>query len=487
MAVRDRNLFAWQAYVITMAFVSVGLLLGMFFLWRSYSDLSKRLTDQTTQMDNYRQQFTTSEARVSRLLAMVGQGEYADTQDMSADEVLGPVEQQFTQAMSHFATNVAASERNLMSLHTYLLDTIRARNDDIAAARERESKLTQDMTATLQRESKAREDAVIAQKKAESDLETARQKYASALVTANADKDAALKKFDDYRAYFEKELATVTTENRRLLADNQKQAETISQQMEELIAFRNLDFAAPQGEIVRATDGGTTVWINLGREDGLREGVPFSVIDESAVNISEASPKAKLVIVSVIPDAPHLSRAKVTDYDYSHPIVTGDKVYSPAWRPGRAVGFALVGMMDMDGDSRDDIEQVREQIRLSGGVIHAEMDTKGSQTDSPGLNPNTSFLVLGTDLNISANSSPQLNAQQKARAEKYAAFIAEAKKMGIIQISLDKLMGYLKTEGSDRTIPLGDRIRADDFPIRSEGRTPESRGSVSELFQQRKP
>ena len=29
MAVRDRNLFEWQAYVITMAFLSVGLLLGV--------------------------------------------------------------------------------------------------------------------------------------------------------------------------------------------------------------------------------------------------------------------------------------------------------------------------------------------------------------------------------------------------------------------------------------------------------------------------
>ena len=79
MAVRDRNLFAWQAYVITMSFVSVGLLLGMFFLWRSYSDLNKRFDEKNTQLATATTEFQTSEARVDRLMSMVGYGE--KTQD----------------------------------------------------------------------------------------------------------------------------------------------------------------------------------------------------------------------------------------------------------------------------------------------------------------------------------------------------------------------------------------------------------------------
>lgn len=491
MAVRDRNLFAWQAYVITMAFLSVGLLLGMFFLWRSYSDLNKRFDDQGTQLSNARTEFTTMEARVKRLLSMVGYGEGGTEEELNAaasqfanDEILGPVEAKFSEQMKLFAPNVAATEKDLMNLPKYLLDTVRARNEDIDAARERESKILADMTATLQRETKAREDAEAAQKKAESDLEATRQQHAAAVAKLNSEKQEALDKFDAYKATFDQQLAQLSNENRRLKDDNQKQLATIAAQADEINQFRNPDFAAPQGEIIRTADGGTTLWINLGRDDGLREGVPFSVIDESAVNISEAVPKAKLVVTRVIPDHPHLCMAKVTDYDPSKPLMTGDKVYSPAWRPGRTVGFALVGMMDMNGDRNDDIEQVRELVRLAGGKIDAEMDTKGNRNpNTPGMTPNTTFLVLGTDLTTSGSPTPE----QKAKLENYGRFIAEARQNGLMQISLDKLMGYLKAEGSARAIPLGDRARGSDFPIRPAVTPQASMGNVSEIFQKRNP
>jgi hypothetical protein len=490
MAVRDRNLFAWQAYVITMAFVSVGLLLGMFFLWRSYSDLSKKYDDQSTQLSTARSEFQTSEGRVDRLLSMMGVGENTEQElnDMAsrfaADEKLAEIEKEFQVQMNLFDPNVAASEKNLMKLPKYLLDTVRARNNDIDAAREREAKLLADMTATVQRESKARQDAEAAQKKAEADLEDTRQKHAAAIAKLNSEKEEALKKFDAYKNVIDQQMARVSAENRQLKDENQKQAETIATQMDIINQFRNPDFAAPQGEIIKTANGGTTVWVNLGRDDGLREGVPFSVIDESAVNISEAVPKAKLVVMRVIKDHPHMCMAKVTDYNPSQPIVTGDKVYSPAWRPGRTVGFALVGMMDWNGDRRDDAEQVREKIRQSGGQIDAEMDSKGNViANLPGMSPNTSFLVTGSDLNLSAGATPE----QQAKAEQYAKFIAEARTYGIQQISLDKLMGYLKVEATDRTVPLGSRISGQDFPIRPAVSPPTSNGDVSEIFQKRSP
>src|SRR5690606_37688185 len=161
MAVRDRNLFAWQAYVITMSFVSVGLLLGMFFLWRSYSDLNKRFEEKDTQLSTARTEFTTSEARVGRLMSMLGYGEKTqqeldeEASRFASDERLGPVEKEFAQQMNLFAPNVDASEKNLMRLPKYLLDTVRVRNEDIDNARERETQLLAEKTATLQRETKA--------------------------------------------------------------------------------------------------------------------------------------------------------------------------------------------------------------------------------------------------------------------------------------------------------------------------------------------
>lgn len=490
MAVRDRNMFAWQAYVITMAFLSVGLLLGMFFLWRSYSDLSKRFEDQGTQLTTARSEFTTSDGRVDRLLSMLGYGNNTDAEltemanQFAADEKLSQVETDFAEQMKLFPPGQPVSEKNLLKLPKFLLDTIRLRNEQIDSARERELKMQADLTQTVQRETAAREAAVTAQKAAEADLESARQAFAAERTKLNNEKEEAIAKFDAYKQDFDRQLQQLRSTNQQLTADNAAQAETIQTQMEIINEFRNPDFAAPQGEIVRVANAGTNVWINLGKDDGLREGVPFSVIDESEINISEATPKAKLVVVRVV--AEHLCQARVTNYNPRNPVLTGDKVYSPAWRPGRTVGFALVGMMDMNGDRKDDVEQIRELIRISGGVIHEEMDAKGNRSGE-GMTPNTSFLVLGTDLALPANASPELRAQQQAKATTYAKFIAEARQKGIIQISLDKLMGYLKTEGSDRTVPLGNRIRGEDFPIRSGGNPPTSTGSVSDIFTPRSP
>lgn len=493
MAVRDRNLFAWQAYVITMAFVSVGLLLGMFFLWRSYSDTSKKYTEQATQLSDAGQKFTQSEQRVDRLLSMLGKKEYTEAEmesmkaQSAADPVMGEVEKEFESLMKLFAPNDPASEKNLMKLPQQLLETIRIRNQQVNEAREREKMLQKQNEDIVQSETKARIEAVAAQKKAETDLEAARIAHASAITKLNEEKQEAFNKFDAYKADMDKKYSALVAVKNQLDDTVKKQAATIETQKEIINQFRNPDFASPQGEIIDVTNGGTTVWINLGRVDGLRVGVPFSVIDESTINTTEAVKKATLVVTELIDN--DMARAKVDEgsYSYSKPIVKGDKIYSPAWRPGRPVGFALVGMMDLNGDRRDDIEQVRELIRAAGGKIDAEMSSTGTTNDGlGGLSPNTSYLVTGTDVGIDT-SNPDLRAEQVQRNTQYAKFMNEARSNGIQVISLDKLLGFLKTEGNSRTIPLGNRIRREDFPIGASTRPPVSNGSVSDIFQKRTP
>ena len=63
MAVRDKNLVAWQAYVITMAFISVGLMLGMFFLYRTYADTAKKSADMSTKYNEALTEAKKSESR----------------------------------------------------------------------------------------------------------------------------------------------------------------------------------------------------------------------------------------------------------------------------------------------------------------------------------------------------------------------------------------------------------------------------------------
>ena len=483
MAVRDKNLVAWQAYVITMAFISVGLMLGMFFLYRTYADTAKRTAEMSTQLAEAGTKYQKSEARVRRLKSMLGYGEHTKEEldamaaEMTADPDLGVVEKDFAEQMKVFAKS---EKGDLLKLPKYLMDTLRQRNEEIDRARKREAEIQKEQTDTLARETAAREEAQKKALQASQDLDAERAKHAKQIETLNAEKDVEVKRVADNKAAFDKKLASQAATIATLEAANKKQLAVIADQLEQIQKFREDDFAAPQGEITRLADGGKTVWLNIGSADGLQEGVPFSVIASDTTKVTKATPKARLIITSV--SGPHSSQAKATDLNYRNPILTGDKVYSPAWRAGRTVGFALVGSMDFDGNFQDDSEMVKSLIKASNGRVDAVLDSKLAQEGK--ITTGTAFIVMGTD---TGGEGENLSPDQKARNQKYNAFIKEAKSLGATQMSLDNLMGYLKPKNSDRVQSLGNRISAADFPIQPVKNPPVSTGRVSDIFQNRSP
>lgn len=475
MAVRDKNLVAWQAYVITMAFISVGLMLGMFFLYRAYADTSKRMTEMSTQLADAGTKYQKSESRVHRLKSMMGYPIDEDVEalsgEMANDEELGAVEKDFTEMMKVFSKN---EKGDLLKLPKYLMDTLRIRNEEIDRARKRESEIQKEQSDTLARETAAREDAQKKAAQAAQDLDAERAKHAKQVESLNNEKDAITKQFAEFKTAFDKKVAAQAATIATMEANSKKQLAVIADQLDQIQKFRDDDFAAPQGEITRLMDGGQLVWLNIGSADGLQEGVPFSVISSDATKVSKASPKARLTVTSVT--GPHSAMAKATELNYKNPILTGDKVYSPAWRAGRSVGFALVGSMDYDDNFQDDTDMIKNLIKASNGRVDAVMDTKMVQEGK--ITAGTAFIVLGAD---TGGEGENLTADQKAKIQKYSAFIKEAKSLGATQISLDNLMGYLKPKNSDRIQSLGNRISAGDFPIEQVKSAPAKVGGASDF------
>ncbi len=156
MAVRDKNLVAWQAYVITMAFISVGLMLGMFFLYRSYADTTKRFTETTTKYNEALSEAKKSEARVTRLKAMMGFGQHSSedlqamAQEFANDPALGEVEKKFAEQMKLFAKN--DTDANLIKLPEFLMNTIRIRNEELDRLKKSEAAIQKEQADTLARE-----------------------------------------------------------------------------------------------------------------------------------------------------------------------------------------------------------------------------------------------------------------------------------------------------------------------------------------------
>lgn len=483
MAVRDRNLFAWQAYVITMAFVSVGLMLGMFFTWRWGADNERALADSKKSLSETKTEYTTSQNRVRRLRSMLGYGDEsaeeleAMAESMKADAELGEIEKDFAEQMKLFAKT--DKEKNLLKLPKLLMDTVRTRNREIDEAREREKAILAEQKNIFDRETAKAKAATEKMEAAQKDLESERANHANQIAALNAEKDEITKRFDDFRATFEKERKRLADANTLLTQTSKDQQAKIADLQEQVKQFREDDFAAPQGAIVRVDAAKQEVWLDIGSEDGLREGVPFAVVDATESKVSKAKPKARLQVTHIV--SGDLSRAKIIDWNFKKLPVTGDKIYSPAWRPGRTVGFALVGAMDINGDTVDDSAMIKELIRMSGATVDVVLDANLSQTGS--IKPGTAFLVLGSDTVASEASSQE----QKEKLRKYKEFINKAKESSVTEMSLDTLLGYLRPRNSDRTITLGSGLNSANFPIETDRNPPSSTGRVSDLYYKRNP
>lgn len=493
MAVRDRNMFVWQAYVIASSIISVILLGVMFWLWRVASDKTRQLEAKNTELANAQDTFRTTKEHKDRLLSMLGVGQWAQAdlermrQNSSKDPEMESVEVEFAKMQTMFPANEALSNRNLMRLPQLLLETIRLKNTELADSRNRINDLQAQMTKEVEDNRRARELAEDAQKKAEKDLADARVAHKKEIENLNREKAVNLEQYDKYKRDFDKDLASLRSTNRELETQKTQADQTIARQFERIQQFDRPDYANAQGQITGVADGGTIAWINLGRASGLRKGVVFSILDAKEVNISNAVPKAQITIqevdeFSAMGAVSFGSDVISRNRYYQNVAKEGDLVYSPAWRPGRKVSFALVGKMDINGDLNDDIEQVRQLIESAGGVVVAELAVKGALKGK--IDPQTDFVVTGSDIQTAAESKIPAVA---ARAKEYAQFLADFEKIGVRgRMTVDSLLGYLKVDESTRIIPLGDRIQGKDFPIRNQVTPPASTGRVSEIFD-RKP
>ena len=485
MAARDRNLFAWQAYVITMSIISLGLLIGVFMLWRSHSDLSKRSAEMATQLKAEKDDKDKWTMRFNRMKSMLGYGTYTaedinfmrDT--LKDDPEMAEIEKNYAADMTVFGPNV--EKKDYRAFPTYLLDTIRERNTQIAQARQVEQQLTKEKADVVERETKAREQAVKEKDQAVADLAKIREEHMQQIAQLNAEKDQVQGLVNKYKQDLEAKNAQIEAERAKLVAETQKQQQTIDSQVQRIQSLLKEDFEEPAGRVINVADGGRYVWIDIGSDDGLREGVSFVVLDESVSNVADAKVKAEMIVEKVVDG--RMSQARVTSPNYSNPVLRNDLVYSPAWRKGRPVGFALVGVMDINGDGRDDRATVRSIIESSGARVDAEILPSG-EIKGKGMDANTSYIVIGTDVQI----GDQASKEQQERASRYNKFVLESRSLGLTQMPLNKLMGYLKSENDTRTVPLGSQTQAEDFaPKAGSGVTPTTEGVVSEIFRQRRP
>lgn len=240
---------------------------------------------------------------------------------------------------------------------------------------------------------------------------------------------------------------------------------------EQLDQLRNDTFEVADGEIRWVNQRTGTVWINLGQADQLTRQVTFSVYPANGGAVGTVEPKASIEVTQIL--GQHLAEARILSDSLSDPIVVGDQIFTPLWTANRAEHFAIAGRIDLDNDSLDDRDVVRDLITMSGGVVDSELTEAGERVGQ--MTNGTRYLLLG-------------DPPAEAALSEYATIQKDAQRLGVELITVDKFLDHVGAQRVAQVLRFGRRGNADQLaPEPPDGGRPAAAGAVSEIFRERRP
>lgn len=264
------------------------------------------------------------------------------------------------------------------------------------------------------------------------------------------------------------------------------------------------------------------VTINLGSASGLRPGITFDVFDPENRDAATAKSKGSIEITQII--GPDKAEASILNTDIHNPIMNGDLVYTPVWKPGIYPRFVLSGRMivqgfgsrSMDDTGREnDLQDVINLIMSNGGIVDFYMNPDGTivkvdnKIDSRG-NTQITKESPANFITLSLNDLETGNFKKKANEigdelRQDTAFLVvgqgdpmnnklmsnmkvldeQAKIHGIRIITLPELLRRMGWKNSTPTHGFGSRANESDLAPRPSKPMNVSRGTVSQLYTDR--
>lgn len=200
---------------------------------------------------------------------------------------------------------------------------------------------------------------------------------------------AALEQSDRIRKDYEDARKThneYITETKKQLQERINEINLLNSTIKELsvrIARAQAREFEPDGRILNLDPGAETGFINLGKGDGVFNGLTFVAFDPTELGKEKPQAKGFIRLTNVMENSSEFYIVGLTRK--SDPIVEGDLITNAAFDRERPFNFAVVGRMDINGDGAEDTEWVKTHIRRVGGKVQDQVTV---QTD---------YLVVGDD------------------------------------------------------------------------------------------
>ena len=441
-----------QIALILFVIITVVLCVFTYFFYSQAESNGKKLAQAQQSNQQLTQQNNLLDSKVQHLKFFIGMSDTTRTQledaGLPSDEELDTMKDKYEKDRKQFGQGLPEDKQNYLGFAENLMATIRVANNGIADANQRVIAANQARDKTVVDEKKNTDTAIAAAKKAADDLQARNAAYNAARDKLKTDLDNISKEVADKS----KELVTLreTTKTREdeLLKEIDTE-KTLSEGLKgQLANLQDESFEVADGKITWVNQRANVAWINLGSGDGLRPQTTFSVYDHNANGVSATERKGRIEVTKVIGD--HQAQCRILEDELTNPILTGDKVYTPAWQPGRRLRFAMAGVLDLDGDEKSDPEAIRRIVSLNGGIVDLELKKDGSVEGE--MSVETRYLILGKP---PTGADGQLDENVLTT---YSGVISDARKLGVDQISLEKFLNLMGWKSASQTVPLGKRL-----------------------------
>lgn len=470
-----------QIALILFVMIAVVLAITTFVYYREAEEASKRVADATKKFEDAKATSDNYQSRVEYVLHILGTVPRPDAevellkQSFGGDEQMKKVMADYDSFISVFGSGMPKDKQNYSGVSPQVLTALRNAYQALSQQTAENTKMAKDIEEIRDKEDKRTQVAMKGQTDAEKKLADEKTKYEEDRKSLEDKQTTQLASFNEAINKKTTELEKSTEAQDALKKEVQKRETVITDQAKTIVTLRDEPFEVSDGQVTWVNQAAKTVWINLGLADGLRRQTLFSVFDQADNGVTRTDRKASVEVTRVLDQ--HLAEARIVSDSAANPILPGDQIFSPAWRPGKRVRFALAGLIDIDGDSRSDRVLVRSLLAASGGQIDAEMHDDGQIEGK--ITSATRYLVLG--------EQPDERSDPKILAA-YSQMMKEADQLGVERIPVTKLLDWAGYRPEVRSVGLGKNADPSQFkPKPPEGKAPTSTGNVSEKFRERRP
>jgi hypothetical protein len=232
--------------------------------------------------------------------------------------------------------------------------------------------------------------------------------------------------------------------------------------------------------VVALDRGGDMAYINLGSADKVKPQLRFTVHGVEADGKPMEHDKAVLEVVEVKDQ--HLSRGRILYLDERSlsgdrrhdrnrdPVLSGDVLVNPSWTPNVAKHVALVGVVDLTGEGRDNTEEFLRALSRQNIIIDSVIDARTVLDDDAALDAALKKVTVQTDFMVVGEVPAYLREGRdtEKRGAKLQAAIDKmkeaAKQNGVRIVGLRK---YLEMIGYETPRALDSADRASSSIYRS--------------------